>query len=76
MNNIKKYNNQAAYAAANRPVDESSVSLADGDVIVDGFNVIVPLQRGIAMPGDHLYYDIIGKSCSSPTSEIDCKELA
>ena len=61
MNNIKKYNNQAAYAAANRPVDEPSVSLADGDVIVDGFNVIVPLQRGIAMPGDHLYYDIIGK---------------
>ena len=61
MNNIKKYNNQAGYAAANRPANEASVSLVGGDVVVDGFNVIVPLQRGLAMPGDHLYYDTVGK---------------
>lgn len=61
MNNINKYNNQAGYAAANRPANEASVSLVGGDVVVDGFNVIVPLQRGLAMPGDHLYYDTVGK---------------
>ena len=58
MNIIKKYNDQAAYAATERDATEPHVSLVGQDVVIDGCNVIVPLKRGLAMPGDHLYFDL------------------
>lgn len=58
MKNIRKYNNIEAYGAANdRPANESSVSLVGEQVIVNGSNVIVPFKRGLAMIGDHVYFD-------------------
>lgn len=57
MNNIKKYNNMAAYGVANKPEGEPTVSLVEGSVIIEGVNVIVPLRRGMLRVGDHLVFD-------------------
>ena len=56
---IKQYPNDAAYAAAGKPVDESRVAQIEqtNEVKVDGVNVVVPIPGD----GDAVFMDANGK---------------
>ena len=57
MSKISKYASLSNYEVHDKSTDSSDVSLVGGDVMIDPFNVIIPIKRGLLRIGDHLVFD-------------------